>query len=207
MNSLNRGLTAAAAYTPFGGVARAPLFLRRMDLADRCGAAWAAFLFMAAAGAAVALLLQGYSLGPIWAVLLLGGMAAVAERSGVAVTEVVEMSASFLPIAFAAVAFGPVAGLVAAAVANAADIRRPLLRWLTYTPVRALTGAAGGLAAGSLGGGSGFGGFLLKSTIALCVLITVDAIFNSLTFAIRRKGSIWDYPRTVLPIFALALPV
>lgn len=207
MDSLTRRLTAEAAYTPFGGVARAARILREVDSADRRGGAWAAFLFVAAAGVAVALLLRGYSLGPVWAVLLLGGMAAIAERSGVAVTEAVEMSASFLPIAFAAVAFGPIAGLVAAAAANAADVRRPLLRWLTYTPVRAITGAASGLAAGSVGGGSGFGQFLLRSTLALVALITVDAIFNSLTFAIRRKGSIWNYPRTVLPIFALALPV
>ena len=178
-----------------------------MDPADRRGAVWAALLLVAASAATVALLHEGYSLGPVWAVLLLGAMAAVAERSGVAVTEAVEMSASFLPIAFASVAFGPLAGLVAAAAANAADVRRPLLRWITYTPVRALTGAAAGFAAGSLGAGSGFGQALIRSTVALVVLITVDAIFNSLTFAIRRKGSVWNYPRTVLPIFALALPV
>jgi len=134
-------------------------------------------------------------------------MAAIAERSGVAVTESVEMSASFLPIVFVTVAFGPLAGFVAAGVANAADVRRPLLRWVTYTPVRAMTGAAAGLAAGWLGSGSGFGHFLVTSTVASVTLITVDAIFNSLTLAIRRRASLWSYPRTVLPIFALALPL
>ena len=207
MNSLTRGLTATGAYTPFGGLARIASFIKQQDSADRRGAAWAVILFVAATAVAVALLLTGYSLGPLWAVLLLGGMAAVAERSGVAVTESVEMSASFLPIVFVTVAFGPLAGFVAAGAANAADVRRPLLRWIAYTPVRAMTGAAAGLAAGWLGGGSGFGHFLLSSTVASFTLITVDAVFNSLTLAIRGKASLWNYPRTVLPIFALALPL
>lgn len=207
MNSLTRGLTATEAYTPFGGVASVASFVKRQDSADQRGAVWAAVLFAGATGVAVALLLMGYSLGPVWAVLLLGGMAAVAERSGVAVTESVEMSASFLPIVFVTVAFGPLAGFVAAAVANAADMRRPLLRWIAYTPVRAMTGAAAGLAAGWFGGGAGFGHFLLTSTVASFTLITVDAVFNSLTLTIRGKAGLWNYPRTVLPIFALALPL
>lgn len=207
MNSLNRGLTAGGAYTPFGGVARVAAYLRRQDQADRRGAAWAAALSVAAVLVAVTLVVRGDTIGPVWAVLLLGAMAAVAERSGVAVTETVEMSASFLPIVFATVAFGPLAGFLTAAVANAADCRRPLLRWVTYTPVRAMTGAAAGLAAESLGAGGGFGHYLATSSVALFVLITVDGVFNSLTLLIRGKGSFWNYPRTVVPIFALALPV
>lgn len=207
MNSLTRGLTAAEAYTPFGGLASVASFVKRQDSANLRGAVWAAFLFAAASATAVALLLRGYSLGPVWAVLLLGAIAAVAERSGVAVTESVEMSASFLPIVFVTIAFGPLAGFVTAAVANFADIRRPLLRWVTYTPVRAMTGAAAGLAAGLLGGGEGFGHFLLTSTVASFTLIVVDAIFNSSTLAIRGTASLWNYPLTVVPIFTLALPL
>lgn len=207
MNSLTRGLTASAAYTPFGGLATVSAYVKRQDSADRRGAVWGCFLSAAAVAVAVALLLEGYGLGPLWAVLLLGGMAAVAERSGVAVTEKVEMSASFLPIVFVTVAFGPLAGFVAAAVANAADVRRPLLRWITYTPVRAMTGAGAGLAAACLGPGTGFGHLLVTSTVASITLITVDAVFNSLTLAVRRTASLWSYPRAVLPIFALALPL
>jgi putative nucleotidyltransferase with HDIG domain len=148
-----------------------------------------------------------YPLHPLWAVLVMGAMAAIAERSGVAVSERVEMSASFLPIVFAAVALGPLAGFVAGAVSNAADFRRPLLRWVTYTPVRALTGASAGMVGVWLGRGSGFGHYLLISSVAAVALIVVDAFFNSLTLTVRRGANVLSYPRAVLPIFALALPL
>lgn len=156
---------------------------------------------------AVALIRLDYPLSPIWAVLVMGAMAAVAERSGVAVTERVEMSASFLPLVFAAVALGPLAGFVAGAVSNAADFRRPLLRWVVYTPVRAMTGAAAGLVAHWLGSGASFGHYLFTSSVACVALIVVDAVFNSLTLAVRGSEGTLNYPRVVLPIFALALPL
>ena len=93
------------------------------------------------------LLRSDYHLPPLWALVVLGGVAAVAERQGVAVTDRIEMSVSFLPLVFAAVAFGPLAAFVVGAISNAIDLRRPYLRWLVYTPVRALTGALTGLAA------------------------------------------------------------
>jgi putative nucleotidyltransferase with HDIG domain len=96
---------------------------------------------------------------------------------------------------------------VAGAVANAADFRRPILRWVTYTPVRALTGASAGMVAVWLGTGSGFGHYLLISSVAAVALIVVDALFNSLTLAVRRGANVFSYPRAVLPIFALALPL
>lgn len=207
MNSLNRGLTAAAAYTPSGGYARLREKFRRIDAADLRGAAWATLLTLFAAAAAFALVRAGYHLGPLWAVLVMGAMAAVAERSGVIVGDGVEMSASFLPIVFAAVALGPLAGFVAGAVSNAADVRPPLLRWIVYTPVRALTGAAAGMVAIWLGQGAGFGHYLLISSVATIALILVDTLFNSLTLAVRRRENLLSYPRAVLPIFVLALPL
>jgi putative nucleotidyltransferase with HDIG domain len=137
----------------------------------------------------------------------MGGMATIAERSGVTVGDGVEMSASFLPIVFAAVALGPLAGFVAGAVSNAADVRPPLLRWVVYTPVRALTGAAAGMVAIWIGQGSGFGHYLLISSVATLALIVVDTIFNALTLAVRRGENLLSYPRAVLPIFVLALPL
>lgn len=207
MNSLNRGLTAAAAYTPSGGYARVREKLRGTDPADRRSAVWAGLLVVVAAASAFALVRGGYHLGPLWAVLVMGCMATVAERSGVTVGDGVEMSASFLPIVFAAVALGPLAGFVAGAVSNAADVRPPLLRWIVYTPVRALTGAAAGMVAIWLGQGSGFGHYLLISSVATVALILVDTLFNSLTLTVRRGENLLSYPRAVLPIFVLALPL
>jgi putative nucleotidyltransferase with HDIG domain len=207
MNSLNRGLTAAAGYTPSGGYARLRAKLGGLDAADSRGAVWAALLMLSAGASAFALIHTGYQLGPVWAVLVMGGMATIAERSGVTVGDGVEMSASFLPIVFAAVALGPLAGFVAGAVSNAADVRPPLLRWIVYTPVRALTGAAAGMVAIWIGQGSGFGHYLLISSVATLALILVDTLFNALTLAVRRGENLLSYPRAVLPIFVLALPL
>ena len=208
---MNRGLTAAAAYTPFGGGARLCArflqLLKRQSAADLRGAIWAVALVALASGLASSLIELGYGLGPLWAVLVMGAIAAVAERSGVSVAERVEMSASFLPIVFAAVALGPLAGFVAGAVSNAADLRRPFLRWVVYTPIRAMTGAAAGLVAGWVGAGSSFGHYLLTSSVACLTLILVDASFNSLTLAVRGTAGALSYPAAVVPIFALALPL
>lgn len=207
MNSLSRGLTAAAGYTPSGGYARLRARLEVADAAETRSAVWAVVLLVVAGASAFALVRGGYQLGPVWAVLVMGCMATVAERSGVTVGEGVEMSASFLPIVFAAVALGPLAGFVAGAVSNAADVRPPLLRWVVYTPVRALTGAAAGMVAIWLGAGTDFGHYLLISSVATIALILVDTLFNSLTLAVRRGEGLLSYPRAVLPIFILALPL
>jgi putative nucleotidyltransferase with HDIG domain len=207
MDSLNRGLTAAAAYTPSGGYARVRRWIAGLDQAESRSLVWAGLLLCCGVVSAWLLTDGGYRLHPLWAVLVMGAMAAIAERSGVLVSDRVEMSASFLPIVFAAVALGPLAGFVAGAVANAADFRRPILRWVTYTPVRALTGASAGMVAVWLGTGSGFGHYLLISSVAAVALIVVDALFNSLTLAVRRGANVFSYPRAVLPIFALALPL
>lgn len=205
-NSLDRGLTAPPAYTPFGGGARILARLREQDPALLNSIVWAAALLIGATALAVALVTTGETLGPLWAVVVLGGVAAVAERSGVAVTERVEMSASFLPLVFAAVALGPLSGFLAGAVSNAADLRRPYLRWLVYTPIRAITVAVTGLVATAMGG-HGFGGYLLTSSVACLTLISIDAMFNSITLAVRKSGNAFAYPRAVIPIFALALPL
>lgn len=204
---MTRGLTAAEAYTPFGGGARIRQVLLQQTAEDLRGGAWALALVAFAIGVALSLIELGYGVSPFWAVLVMGAIAALAERSGVAVTDRVELSASFLPIVFAAVALGPLAGFVAGALANAADLRRPFLRWVVYTPVRAMTGAAAGLVAGWIGSGSSFGHYLLASSAACLTLIVVDATFNSVTLAVRGTGGALTYPAAVVPIFVLALPL
>lgn len=205
---VTRELTAAAAYTPFGGRARILRSLRAKDSADLRAAAWAVVL-LAAAGALMGILLNaGYQLHPLWALMMLGLVAAIAERQGVAVTERIEMSASFLPTVFAAVALGPLAGFVVGAIANATDIRRPWLRWVVYTPIRAITGAAAGSAAALIAAHtSGAGGYLLASLGASLVSLAVDAAFNCLTLGVRGTGSARSYALAVVPIFVIALPL
>jgi HD-GYP domain-containing protein (c-di-GMP phosphodiesterase class II) len=207
MNSNNRGLTAAPAYTPSGVVTRLIRHIREQDSADLRTDLWAAVLVVIAVGVAVALRSYGFELGPIWALLVLAAIAAVAERQGVAVTERIEMSVSFLPLVFAAIVFGPLAAFVAGALSNTTDFRRPFLRWLVYTPVRALSGAAAGIAGVAAGShGTGFGAYLLASFAASAAYLAADAIFSAVTLGVRR-GDVLGFVQALAPLFLLAVPL
>jgi putative nucleotidyltransferase with HDIG domain len=185
--------------------------LRRLadqDPADLRGAAWGAFLFGIGAATAVWLVHADRQLPPLWVLLVLGGVAAVAERQGIQVTDRIEHSVSFLPLVFAAVAFGPLGAFAAGAISNLTDLRRPFLRWFVYTPVRALTGAITGLVA-SLGvwSGASFGNYLLASLAAAGTNLAADTLFNSLTLAIRRGGGAVSFVRAMAPLFFISLPL
>jgi putative nucleotidyltransferase with HDIG domain len=207
-NSQLRGLTAGPAYTPFEGCARLLKQFRAQEPADLRAVSWAAFLYVLAAGAGWALVRGDHDLPPIWALAVLAGLAAVAERQSVAVTERIDASVSFLPLVFAAVAFGPLAGFITGAISNATDVRRPYLRWVVYTPVRALTGAIAGFAAMAVSSvGSGLGNYLLASSVACVAELTADAVFNSATLAVRRTGTVLSFVQAVAPFFLFSIPL
>ncbi len=54
----------------------------------------------------------GYGIGEVWAVAVLAIAAAVSERQRVAIGKDTEASISLIPILFAAVLFGPLAGMI-----------------------------------------------------------------------------------------------
>jgi putative nucleotidyltransferase with HDIG domain len=207
LNSQNRGLTAPPAYTPFG-VVTSPLHkLRSQDPADFRAAIWAAILVAGAAIAAVCLVRSGYSLAPLWALITLSAIAAIAERQGVAVTDRLEISVSFLPQVFVAVVFGPLAAFATGAIANLADVRRPFLRWIVFTPLRGLTGAATGLAVWVIvPAPKGFAGYLLASLVASVANLVSDFALNVVTLAIRRADVLGSL-QTMFPIFFVAIPL
>jgi putative nucleotidyltransferase with HDIG domain len=109
--------------------------------------AWAVVLWVSTAGVIGALWSEGYRLPPLWAIAILGGIAAVAERQGVVLSDRATMSVSFLPLVFAAIVFGPLGGLAVGALSTLLDFRESPLRWAVYTPIRALTAATVGAAA------------------------------------------------------------
>jgi len=208
MTLLNRGLTATSAYTPFGGLASVTGRFRRQDPADLRASVWAAVLAVIAGVTAYGLVRAGYALPPIAALIVLAGVAAIAERQGVALTDRIQMSVSFLPLVFAAVALGPLAAFAAGALSNLVDFRRPFLRWAVYTPVRALTGAIAGLAAwATVSHTSGFGSYLLASFVASVANIAADTMFNTVTLAVRRGEDTFSFIRAMAPFIALALPL
>src|SRR3954451_2935334 len=158
--------------------------------------AWAGALWTGALTAG------GMLAGPLPSIWILGGLAllaAVAERQSVPLTRNTEGSVAFLPFVFTAVAFGPFAALIVGALAGLGDLRRPYLRWAVYLPVRALTAAAAGLAAGAVvapDGRTAFLTILLACLAASVVEMAADLIFNLGTQAVRRAGSPWALLRT-----------
>src|SRR5437899_9183305 len=115
---IDRGLTAPPAYTPFGGYARLDRLVKSLGNADRRTAAWAFILSAGSILAAVALWLHGYPLPPIWAIFVLGAIAALAERQTVAINDRTWISVAFLLLVFSAVAFGPLGGFAVGAISN-----------------------------------------------------------------------------------------
>jgi putative nucleotidyltransferase with HDIG domain len=170
---------------------------------------WTAALWLAAIAAAL-VLARDAPLPSVWVIAGLATLAAVAERQGVPVTGNTEASVAFLPLVFAAVAFGPFAALVVAALAGLGDLRRPYLRWAVYLPVRALTAAAAGLAAGAVvapDGRTAFLTILLACLAASVVEMAADLIFNLGTQAVRRAGSPWALLRTLGPLILVYAPL
>lgn len=171
--------------------------------------AWITSLWIATGVCAVSFISAGLDLPPWWTILGLAGIAALADRQSVAVTKNAEASVAFLPLVFAAVAFGPFAGLLVGALAGFGDFRRPYLRWFAYMPVRALTGALAGVAAALVdaSGSSAFGVILLAAFAASVADLASGVSFNVGMQAVRRSGSIPLFLRTVGPLVGLWLPL
>ena len=155
-------------------------------------------------------LAQGTTLPSLWILGGLAALAAVAERQSVPVTRNTEASVAFLPMVFAAVAFGPFAALVVGALAGFGDLRRPYLRWAVYLPIRSLTAAAAGLAAGAVvspNARTAFGLILLACLAASVAEMAADLVFNLMTQAVRQAGSPWVLLRTLGPLIFVYAPL
>jgi putative nucleotidyltransferase with HDIG domain len=183
---IDRGLTAPPAYTPFGGYARLDRLVNSLDSADRRSVAWASLLSAVSIGAVTALWIDGYRLPQIWALFVLGAVAAIAERQTVAIGDRSQMSVALLPLSFSAVAFGPLGGLVVGALSTALDLRKSPLKWSVYTPIRGLTGAAAGLVVAELFSQPGdFGRYVLASLVGAVAFLVVDSFFSTATAFVR----------------------
>lgn len=180
--------------------------LREMNTQVR---AWVIFLWAVAAAVLVGLVQTGQSLPPLWILIGLASIAALAERQGVLVTKNIETSVSFLPTVFTAVAFGPLAAAIVSGAASATDLRPPHGRWFVYTPARALTGAAAGWIAATFisGHDAAFGVILLASLAAAIANLLLDSVFNIVTLALRGSASPLVFVGNVGPLLALSMPL
>lgn len=127
--------------------------------------------------------------GPIWIVAGLAGVAFLAERQSVRVTSHTQMSVSVLPILFAAVLYGPVAGMVVGTCALLADFGAPYVRWVVWTSQRAVSAGLAGLSASALVSGSApFGRTFAAVALAAGTEAVTDGCLMSLTAVVRRNN-------------------
>jgi putative nucleotidyltransferase with HDIG domain len=204
---IDRGLTAPPAYTPFGGYARLDRLVKSLGGADRRTAAWACALSMGSVGAFIALWLNGYRLPHLWALLVLGVIAAAAERQTVAVNDHTEMSVAFLPLVFSAIAFGPLGGFAVGALSTALDLPKSALKWSVYTPIRGLTAASAGLVvARAVPQPDHLGQYLLASLVGSLVFLAVDGFFSTATAFVRGIDPV-AHLRTLASLSWITVPL
>lgn len=143
-----------------------------------------------------------------WVLACLAVVAALAERQGVRVSRNIETSISFLPIVFAAVAFGPMAAAIVGGAANFLDLRGPYLRWAIYTPARAITAGAAGAAASLVAPDeASFGPILVASFAGAATYVATDGAINTIVLVARRSAGILAFVKTVGPLTLLYLPL
>jgi putative nucleotidyltransferase with HDIG domain len=133
----------------------------------------------------------GYGIGEVWAVIVLAGAAAVSERQRVTIGKDTEASISLIPILFAAVLFGPLAGMVVAAVSNLGAFCAPYMKWAVYTCSHSITGAvAGSVAAATLADSSSSSlAYLLATGLAAVAAELCETAFFGLTMRLRGKDT------------------
>jgi putative nucleotidyltransferase with HDIG domain len=204
---IDRGLTAPPGYTPFGGYARLDRLVKSLDAADRRTAAWACVLSAASIGTVAALWLHGYRLPHLWAIFVLGAIAAAAERQRVVVNDHSQMSVAFLPLVFSAVVFGPLGGFTVGALSTALDLPKAPFKWSVYTPIRGLETAAAGLVVAELvPHPDHLGQYLLASLVGSMVFLAVDGFFSGATALVRGLDSV-AYLRTFASLSWITVPL
>jgi putative nucleotidyltransferase with HDIG domain len=148
-------------------------------------------------------------LGAPAAVISLAAIAAITEWRGVIALrgKVLTVSISLFPSVFAAVLFGPLAGM-AVYSASALGLRMPIAGRVAYFCSRAVVGAAaGGTALGVsavLSGGPGT--TVAAATVAALTAELGDSALASLTFALRRHGKWTEAARDLLPVIVASVP-
>ena len=117
------------------------------------------------------------------------------------------MSVSFLPLAFAAVVFGPIGGFAVGAISNTWDLRESRLKWAVYTPIGGLTAAAAGLAAAPfVHSATNFGGYFLASLVASAGIVGTESILFAATAVVRRVDSMKELT-AISAVFMLTVPL
>ena len=146
-----------------------------------------------------------------WVILLVACVAVVAERGSVQMSTKMDLeeSISLLPILFAAVLLGPLAGLFVAAASMMGDFKRPYLRWCVYTSSRAIIGAVTGITAMVVApiASSDLGAIVLATLAGAVVAQVLDIGFACLTVWLRGTTRPSETARTIAPVALAAVPL
>jgi putative nucleotidyltransferase with HDIG domain len=117
------------------------------------------------------------------------------------------MSVSFLPLVFSAVVFGPLGGFAVGALSNIWELRENRLKWSVYTPVRALTATAAGLASLQLvPHPAGLGQYLLACLAASIAEFTADSFFSTATALVRGNDPVANL-QAIASLLFLTVPL
>ena len=147
--------------------------------------------------------------GAWWELALLALLAVLAEAQPVRISSNTEISASVLPILFAAVVYGPLPAMLVGAIALSRDFGAPHTRWLIWTCLRALAGGLAGVAALvilSLGAKSPI--LLLSAAAAAAITeAVVDVMLGAAVVSIRGSGTLGSYFRSVRPVLLATAPL
>ena len=193
----------------------AALVTMRSPHSPRLLIAYALALGMLAAAVGIALVGTGATVGNPWVVAALCAAAALTDRASVRLSDTTDLTVSPVVTLFAAVLFGPLAGGLVGAASELGDAellrrsqhgRSPLLKWLTYTSTRFMTGAAMGITAQAiLGRTDSTVGLFLATIVASAVGETLEVAFATITGWVRHSRT--QVARTVGPPMATAVCV
>ena len=134
----------------------------------------------------------GYGVGELWAVLVLAAAAAVSEKQRVRIGKNTDASISLIPILFAAVLFGPVAGMIVGAVSNLGAFCSPYMKWAVYTCSHSITGAIAGFAAAATLTDTSDQplAYLLATALAAVAAELCETAFFGLTMRMRGNNTV-----------------
>lgn len=166
-----------------------------------------AVVSLLAIGIALVLLGYGVGFGSPFAVIALAVIALVSERGRIALRTDLNVSISLFPSLFAAVLFGPLAGMAVFA-ASAIGLTIPVAGRVSFFFSRAVIGAAAGGAAAAAAApfSDGPGQIIAATTAAALTAELLDAVFTSLTFQLRGLGRWRDAASDLLPVIAASVP-
>ena len=158
---------------------------------------------------AAALVLAGQGLGNPAGVIALAVVAAICERGRIVLGGDFGVSISLLPATYAAVLFGPLAGMVVFG-ASVIGLSMPLPGRMAYFGNRTLTGAA---AAGSAAAvvtvmpSAGIGQVVAASAAAALVAEVLDAALASVVFSLRGKATFRQAFSELIPVIVASVPI